>query len=530
MKKLILLTMLVLFCVFSCGVAEDNQTASSTSWMMFISKEEPAYRAVRAAYSLPPYQGEAIATPLALSLSTGDAAEVVFDAPADGLYEIWLTYRTATQSILPTELDVAVDGQCLFGELHSVQLRAQWLDGGVFPIDRYGNEMSVFPFAADVELEAGLSDSSARTLEPFLFELTAGAHMLSLDVIDGAVSISGLSLRAPEEVPAYVAGDASGTSLIVIEAEQIASRNSSSIRGAGEYITTLSPYSATHRKINHLSGSSFHKAGDMVTYTFDVENPGWYCFGAYYRQNTRQDFPVYLDILIDGKLPSDQASGVPFDYCEDFQHMQAMAGDEAQTFYLETGEHTLSLRINASAMTPALELIELLNSEINAMSQEIMRLSGGVTTDKYRFYNIQNSIPDIVNIFEGWAAKCEDMLAYLQSLEPDASTSAFAYFQLSADQLRRLAEYPEDIPRRTSELSTGSNSVSKMLAQQMLDIMYNNVSIDQIYLYQHDAKLPEKPGFLESLGLDATRFFRSFASQDYAAGSGQEGILLVWMA
>ena len=529
MKKWLWLTVLLL-CSLGVCFAEENEVVSSTSWMTFITKEEPAYRVVKDTYTLSCYQGESVATPLSLNLETGDAVEVAFTVPEDGLYEIWLTYRTATQSILPTELDIAIDGQCIFGELHSVQLRALWVDEGVFPVDRYGNEMSVFPYAAEVDLEAGLCDSTARTLEPFLFELTAGEHVLSMTVVDGAVSISELSLRAAEETPAYVAGDASGSNLIVIEAEQIASRNSSSIRGAGEYVTTLSPYSSEHRKINHLAGGSFRTAGDVVTYEFEVAEGGWYCFGAYYRQNTREDYPVYLDILIDGRLPSDKASAVPFDYCVDFDYMMAMADGQAQTFYLGEGVHTLSLRINATPLTPALELIESLNSQINAMSQEIIRLSGGVTTDKYRFYNIQNSIPDIVDIFEGWASECDAMLEYLQGLEPNAGTSAFAYFQLSADQLRRLAEYPEDIPRRTSELSTGSNSVSKMLAQQMLDIMYNNVSIDQIYLYQTEAELPEKPGFMASLGMNVERFFNSFSSQDYSTSSGQEGHLQVWMS
>ena len=44
------------------------------------------------------------------------------------------------------------------------------------------------------------------------------------------------------------------------------------------------------------------------------------------------------------------------------------------------------------------------------------------------------------------------------------SGSAFSNLTLAADQLRRLALKPEDLPRRLTELSTGSNSAARMLA------------------------------------------------------------------
>lgn len=492
-------------------------------------KQTIVYSAARANYTFALYAGADVSLPVDADVQPGNSYEIAFEAPADGLYEIHLSYKNITQSILPTEISVKLDGEYPFTEAKNIQLRSLWVDDGIFPVDRYNNELSTIPHPSDTVLSTGFSDSTARTLAPFLFELSAGQHLLSLTVIDGESHIVSLSLKAQKEAPAYVAGSADGNQIIVIEGEKISSRNSSSIRGASEYTPTLSPYSVDRRLINHLSGASFYQAGDIVTYDFDVPETGWYSFGSFYRQNTRQDCAVFADILIDGALPFDKAAAVAFDYTTDFSYMKAEKDEETLTFYLEKGQHSLSLRLNAEQLTPAFELIEKMINEINALSQQITRLSGGMTSDKYRYYNVLGSIPDVVDTLNGWADELNNMLSSLSALAQDGKTTAFSYFELAAKQLKRLSLEPENLPRRLDELSTGSNSVAQMLAQQLLDLSYNCLSIDQIYIYQTGASFPEKAGWLESATLNAKRFFNSFSAQDYSASSGQTGHLQVWM-
>lgn len=488
------------------------------------------YTAAVRGYTLPVYSGEAVTTPVDLSLNLGDEGQVVFTAPEDGQYEIWLSYHNTADTTLPTEMNVTLDGMVPFTELQRVKLNSLWVDDGVFPQDRYGNEIATTPYAADVISEAGMSDSAGRTADPFLFELTAGEHTLSFTVQDGGVDISALTLKAPVTIPAYAGQAATGDQIIVIEAEKIASRSESSIRGAGEFNAKLSPYSTEHRMINFLDGASFDAAGDTVTWSFTVEQTGWYQIGAYYRQSARADFPTYVDVLIDGEIPSVEAREVGFDYSTSFTYMTMKTKDgENQTFYLEAGEHTLSLRINASNITPVYETIDVLLDEINALSNDIQSLMGGATADPYRSYHMLDNFPDLVERLEAWADRCEAQVEYAKQYSPIGSGSAFSSMTLCADQLRRLAQKPEDLPRRMAEFSTGANSAARMLAQQLTDMANNDLSIDQIYIYQESAKLPAKAGFWESAAKSVERFFRSFTAQDYAAGNGSEGHLQVWM-
>ncbi len=504
----------MLCCAFSFALAEEGAQTVQTV--------ETLYTALSGEYKLPVYAGENVKTETTLSLPLGAAGEVTVTVPEDAQYEIWLSYVNTTTSTLPTEMTVTIDGQVLCAEMQRVKVNSVWVDDGVFPVDRYGNEIATTPWQAEGILEAGISDSTYRTAEPMLFELTAGEHVIGFSIQDGGMDLSAVTLKAPAQVPEKQQGDAAGDAIIVIEAEQIAARNESSIRGAGEFNAMLSPYSNDYRKVNFLDGASFDEAGDMVTWAFTVEETGWYNLGAYYRQSARADFPTYVDVYVDGAIPHQGAQRVAFDYTTSFKNMQAMAGDAPLTLYLEKGEHTLSFCINSAHLTPVYETIDVLLEEINDLSNNVKSLMGGATADAYRSYNMVKNFPDIVERLSGWAQMCEDSVEYIKQFSSVGSGAAFSSMTLSADQLRRLSEEPEDLPRRMTEFSTGANSAARMLAQQLTDMAINDLSIDQIYLYQNAAQLPEKPNWLENMWAGVERFFTSFVKEDYSAGAATE--------
>lgn len=534
LRTRILALFTLLLCIFSFALAEEGETIQKTETV------ETLYTALSKEYTLPVYAGEDVTVPVELSLPLYASGEVTVTAPEDAQYEIWLSYINTTTSTLPTEMTVTIDGEVRCAEMQRVKMDSLWVDDGVFPTDRYGNEIATTPYQAEGVLEGAVYDSTYRTAEPLLFELTAGTHTLNFSVQDGGLDLYAVTLKAPVQVPEKQTGDASGDAIIVIEAEQIAARNESSIRGAGEFNARLSPYSNDVRKVNFLDGASFDEAGDRVTWNFTVEERGWYYLGAYYRQSARADFPTYVDIYVDGAIPHAGAQRVAFDYTTSFKTMQAMAGEEPLTLYLEKGEHTLTFCINAAHLTPIYETIDVLLDEINDLSNDVKSLMGGATADAYRTYNMLKNFPDLVERLEGWAKQCSDSVEYAKQFSSNNSGAAFSSMTLSADQLSRLAKEPENLPRRMSEFSTGSNSAARMLAQQLTDMAVNDLSIDQIYLYQADATLPKKANWLQSTWAGIERFFTSFVKEDYSAGAATEStwvddngeeqpVIQVWM-
>lgn len=525
-RKRVLLMIAALMMVLGAAMGESV----IYDWMIFENLTEPLYTKVASSYTSPLYAGGAIPFSTAVELGTGEETEVSIMVEQAGLYEIWFAYENTSKAVLPTELTLRVDGEIPFFELRRLKFESRWIDDGEYLLDRYGNQVAATPYPMADTLEKGLRDSAGRTEKPFLFQLEAGEHTLSLTCNDGGLRVSEISLRAPVSVPEYQHNEAAGNQVIVLEAEGMTWRNASDLRGAGEFSSELSPYDTNRRMINFLDGASFDMAGDEVGYTFTVEEAGYYKLGFFYRQNVKSDFPVYVDVKLDGAFPSAAAQKVPFSYGSGFQYTTAMAGGQEQTIYLSKGEHTLSLAINTEILTPIYEEIDQLLSEINGLALEVVRLTGGVTTDKYRDYNITTYIPDLQNILLNWADRCDAMVESMRAYGDGGSTAHFGNLTVCAAQLRDLARKPEDLPRRRSELNTGANSVARMMAQQLTDMTTNDLSIDQIYLYQNDGQLPAKAGFFTKTLEGVKRFFTSFTVQDYSANAGQEGNLQVWMA
>ncbi|MDR2505676.1 MAG: extracellular solute-binding protein [Oscillospiraceae bacterium] len=515
------------FLLLCAGFAAHAEEAYD--WMVLSLLTEPPYTQVSAAYTLPAYGGAAVVFPADIDFTVGQSAAVSFTAPESALYTVWLTYENTAGSILPTELTATLDGALPFFEMRRISLGDIWADDGTIPLDRYGNELAPELHAKGGLAETGLSDSAGRTAEPFLFSLDEGEHTLSLTVNDGAARVTALSLKAPETTSAYQKNEATGSALIIIEGERIASRSSSDIRAASEFNASITPYSTDKRVLNHLADASFNKAGDSVTYTFDAAEAGFYNMGLNYRQQGKADFPVFLDIRIDGAFASGAAKQVKFPYTREFKDITVSQDGSPQTFYLAKGTHTLTFTINAEPLTPIYEEIEALIRSINSLALEITRLTGGDRSDIYRDYSLETYIPGLPALLIGWAERCDAIADSMRPLSENNSDAAFSQIVLCASQLRALSKKPEELPRRLSELNSGATSVTRMLAQQLQDLADNALGIDQIYFYQEDARLPERVGALTSVVGGAARFIRSFGAQEYAAENKSER-LQVWMA
>ena len=118
-------------------------------------------------------------------------------------------------------MTVQIDDAIPFYELRRIKLKAVWTDDGVFPLDRYGNEIATTPSASPVIQETGMTDSAGWTDGPFRIELEPGEHTFRMEIQEGALWIGSLSLKGAAEAPAYAGETAAGDALISIGAEKI---------------------------------------------------------------------------------------------------------------------------------------------------------------------------------------------------------------------------------------------------------------------------------------------------------------------
>ena len=467
-----------------------------------------------------------------LAVKAGDTVTLNIDVPVSGRYVMSFDYLSYDESILPVEMGMKIDGGYPFYEARSMKFETTWVSDGV-DVDRYGNEIVSLPDKLIRWEHKEVMDASYRYSDPLPVELTAGVHKLELNIQEGTLLLGNISLEAPGDVAEYAGSTkAEGNALITIEAEDFYQRNDSSIHAIGEYGSSLSPLSATTTVLNIIDEDSFNEAGQTVSYQFHVDNAGYYYIGMNYRQSEKNDFPVFVDWKIDGEIPNSAFKSYQVEAANKFRTVTLTDdNDDKLSVYLEPGDHTISLTISADNLRYALEAVDEIMSGISDLSLEVTKVAG-TNKDKYRDLKLTRYIPDVQDRLLGWVDElyslAEQEQPYVNAKSPD-KVAAFSYLLIAANQLKSLAEKPNELVYRVDELSTSVNSINTQIANFVDLINDNDLSIDRIYIYQDGARLPKGQNIFQSIGTSLKRFGYSFMGQSYSASNTDESHIQVWV-
>ena len=240
-----------------------------------------------------------------LDVTAGNVVELTVDVPQKAQYAIAFDYLSYDNSILPIEFSMEVDGAYPYYEARNVKLQSSWLPKAEKSYDRYGDEVVTVPDKAIQWEHASFKDSSYRRTAALLVELDAGEHTFRFKVKSGNFLMGSMSLTAPEQIPEYSQSQAtSGGNIITLEAENYTYTNDSSIHPKSDVASGVEPNSVKDSVLNTIDADSFEEAGKTVTYEFDVPQEGDYYIAMNYKQSGKNDFPVFMDIRVDGKIPN----------------------------------------------------------------------------------------------------------------------------------------------------------------------------------------------------------------------------------
>lgn len=467
-----------------------------------------------------------------IDLELGDSVTIKVDVPQTALYEVSLDYLSYDDSILPIETSLQVDGEYPFYETRRLTLESTWVAPAEKSYDRYGNEIVPVPDKLKQWENKAVTDASYRYSQPLAIELTQGEHTFTIDVSEGKFYLGNIYLEPVEEIPAYGASEkAEGSELITVQGETPLYRNDSSIRAIAEYDVNLEPYSTSDKLLNTLDRDSFADAGQKVTYEFEVKKAGYYNVAAHYVQSEKNGFPVFVNVEVDGKIPNTAFASYPLAYTTKYVNttLQDEEGSNL-TVYLEEGKHTVSFQIVEDNLREALEAVDVIMGKVNDLSLDITKVAGS-NKDKYRDLKMEKYIPDISDRLNGWADEMEQIAESMKIYTPSSkkAVAAFSSMTIAINQLRDLAEEPNEIPYRISELCQSPSSVNQNLAN-LIDILNSNqLSFDRIYIYQDGAALPKGKNIVTSAVTNVKRFVSSFAAQAYSTSNTDPSHLKVWV-
>lgn len=466
-----------------------------------------------------------------VKLEIHDSGIVMVEAPETARYYVSLDYLDEGSSVLPLELSMKVNGEYQFYELRDLEFEAAWKDPGQASFDRYGNQIVPVPDKIVMWANKYVQDASYRHSQPLAIELQKGTNELEITMIEGTMLLGNVYLTEEPAIAEYTGSQkAEGSNLISIQAEQMTYRNASSIRAACELDVDLDPYEVETKALNTIDNASFKDAGQKITYEFQVEEGGIYYLALNYKQSEKADFPVFINVEVDGKVPNSAFYNYGLNYSKSYQTETLT---DAQGNYLsldlDAGIHTISFTISADPIRHVLESVDKIMGGVNNLNLEITKVAGN-NKDKYRDLDIEKYIPDAITRLEEYADTLDELCESVKVYNPKVKKiGAFSSATVAAEQLRSLAAEPDELAYRVSELTTSTNSVNQFLANLIDSLNKNELGIDRIYLYQEGAKLPKQAGFFASIGAGLKRFFTSFTSQAYSTSNNDPEHLQVWV-
>ena len=521
---------------------QESQTTGSVTEGYASERIDNDYTKISAGYALPEYTGGDIEYPIkdictstdavytddygytsAVQIGERGSIELELNVVADGIYYMCFDYLADSDTILPVEAQFMIDGDFPFYEMRQQVLESQWSTPQQKSYDSYGNEVVGIPDKVYEWQNKYIMDSTYRYSGPLGIELTKGRHTVTVTLKEGTLLLGNFKLTAKPQVEAYTGSErAEGDGFIEIQAEDFTYRNASSIHATCEYDPNLYPYQAGNRIMNTVDSTSFSEGGQQISYQFTVEKEGNYYLAFHYSQSDKSDFPVFMNIRIDGELPNTEFENCAFAYKKDY-NLYTLLDSEGNKISvpLGAGQHTISMQISMEPLRNALETIEQIMGKVNDLSLEVTKVAG-TNKDKYRDFSLESYIPGIGDTLTQWADELAAVMEEARTYNPDKKKiAAFSSISIAENQLRSLAKKPDELIYRIDELATSTSSVNQHLANLIDSLNGNDFSLDSIYLYQEDAakQLPRHKNVFVKAGLGIVRFCTSFGKQAYSSSN-----------
>ena len=433
-------------------------------------------------------------------------------------YELALDYKSLQNDVQDITVNVRVDG-VNNDDYANACLPTYWTDSSREEVyDIYQNEVNQMQVRYDVWSKYFLYDQRYYSDTPMSIYLTSGAHTIEIekatgDLLLGDIYIFEKSSYSNYEKPNNVA---SSDKMIVLEGEEPTYKSSPDISATSSQMPHLTPFSTSKNKLNNLSGDSFNQSGNSITYAFKVNEAGYYKIAIkYYISQTFTS--IYSKILLDNVVLYDNLNR----YCfknnlnnrkGSYDYEILNNNDEDMYFYFTEGEHYLTFQLDASYQAPIYyELVSLIN-EINELYLEIIKLTGG-NSDKNKTWNIDAFIPTARTRLNNWKERLEALLEYVSEYSMSNSKKENRLYQQINNAYKKissLAKDPNKLPTKLNILYEGSASASLMLSNSLHTSTFSPLSIDKIYIYGDQAKLPKiRNNFFVKYFATSQRVFRS---------------------
>lgn len=449
-----------------------------------------------------------------VSISEGD--EYSFNVNTEECFaSIELEYKVNLDNNSDGSVGVKLNGSTPFREASEFALKRNWLSGETDNDDR-GNEYTVPLTETDGWQNGCLRDSTGFHNDPFSFHFEEGINEITLVAKKGSIELKNIILNPYKTTPSYKTISAnypksvSNVDTITIEAEKPYLRTNASISELCDRTSSVTTPTFEGMQVwNSIGGSGWSKTGQSITWEFDVKKDGYYNLALRYKNNFVSGLSTYRRLLIDGEVPFEEMESVQFKYDTDWQTMKLSDGTTPYLYYMKKGSHTLTLEVSLGEQAKALNVAQKSLSKLNEAYRKIIMVTGA-NPDKYRDYQIEKNLPDVLEIFKEQKKILEDLSNWLY-LKNNGKGEGTAKIDEIVRKLDDFIEYPETLPEYLSTFSSNLTGLSDWIQS----CTSQPLTIDTIqFLSSETEPKRAKDGFFKKFSYGLKLFVKSFA-EDY---------------
>lgn len=468
-----------------------------------------------------------------------DIHDVSFDTvvPESGLYTFGFVYSADTVASADIIRTITVDGFTPYEECAAFNIPRKWKNGEI-SVDSVGDEV-VPLMIQQSDIQSGIIyDSEGRYSKPFQIYLEKGNHSFVIGYNSMDVYISSFFLDVYVQTAAYDRvssdykeySDYSGDPIKFEIENSIDYTNSSTLNMDSDGDPLCSPVSRGNVKMNVVGGNSNQKPGTAVTFKFNVNKTGLYKLAMRVKQNYRDGLPSYRKIEIDGNVPFDELNEYKFVNKSEWRtEVLSNSEGEPYLFYLESGEHTITL---TAIQGDYYELNKILKADAQTLSDlllQIRKITGNEPDYNYD-YRLDTQIPDMLDIFDNLKGNMKHMMSMISDISGQ-TTAKYNELKNMIDQLEKLENNVFKIPRKLDDLNTIVTQYSSWVTQFEL----SPLMIDYCALYAPNEKVKSKASnFFQNAYSTCVSFIYSF-TKDYNSLNSYNGndsleTIDVWVA
>lgn len=435
-----------------------------------------------------------------ISVYTGEKGLIEYEVTIEeeGFYDISLLYYPIEGKSASIQRGIFVDGELPYDQLSFVEFSRIWVDEvDEWEKDNRGNDIKPKQIEAPQWRSSYCYDSEGYETDRLSVYFTPGTHTLTLYSRREPMLLRKITLNNIEDNGDYQAVkhmyDAQGTTdvsdqMITIHAEH-ASRKSSQMLYPSQDKSSpaVYPYNVKELKNNTIgSNSSWRIVGQWLEWDFEVPESGYYNITLHARQNFVRGIYTSRKITMDGNVPFDEMNNYGFNYKSKWS-MTTLHTEEGENyrFYLEEGDHTLRMEVVLGDFSDIVSNIQDALLDINTVYRKVIRITG-VEPDKYRDYNIERSIPGLVEELTEIRERIAAERIRLREVAGQGSDREAALVTM-VDQLDYLIK---DIERFPKILGSFKQDVSA-LGTWITAVLEQPLALDTIYIHSPNVKVPE---------------------------------------